>query len=147
MTAVFDKHGLNFQYPENWEIHESYARDQVLEVYLVAPSGAFWSVMAFGAEFSGEALMQNILVSLQQQYEGFESEPVRDALANIPLEGHNAHFFCLDLLVSTKMRTLQVDRHRLLIMSQAESREFEKQERVFDAISTSLLDGLQRPAR
>ncbi len=145
MTAVFNKHGLNFRFPENWEVQESFARDMALEIYLSAPSGAFWSLMAYGAEHDGDELMQNILGSIKQQYEGFEVESIKDVLSGIPLSGFNSHFFCLDLLVSNKMRTLQVGEHRLLIMAQAESREFEKQELVFDAITTSLLNGLQQP--
>ena len=145
MTAVFNKHGLNFRYPENWEVQESFAKDTALEIYLLAPSGAFWSLLAYGVEHDGDELMQNILESIKQQYEGFECESIKDFLAGIPLTGFNSNFFCLDMLVSNKMRTLLAGEHRLLIMAQAESREFEKQELVFDAITTSMLDGLQKP--
>ncbi len=143
MTAVFDKHGLHFQYPETWEIQESYAPDQALEIYLLAPSGAFWSMLAYSSDSDGSVLMRDVLDSFDQQYDGFETKATRETLADTTMNGFDSHFFCLDLLVTNKMRTLQVDEHHLLIMAQAESREFEKQEMVFNAITTSLLIGLQ----
>ncbi len=145
MTAVFDKHGLCFQYPENWEVHENYAPDQALEIYLAAPSGAFWTVLAFSSDADGSVLMQDLLNSFEQQYDQFECEPAREVLANTTLDGFDSQFFYLDFVVTNHMRTLQVDAHHLLIMAQAECREFEKQELVFNAITTSLLTGLQEP--
>jgi hypothetical protein len=143
MPAVFNKHGMNFQYPENWEVQENFAADQALEIYLLAPTGAFWSMLAFSADSNGDQLMKDVLASFDQQYDGFECAATNDVLAETRLTGFDSHFFCLDMLVTNKMRTLTVDQHNLLIMSQAESREFEKQELVFDAITTSLLTGLQ----
>jgi hypothetical protein len=143
MTARFDKHGLRFSYPENWEVHESYAENQALEIWVLAPSGAFWSLLAYEAgDLDGSELMKTALQSFDDEYEGFECEPANDILANRQLHGFDSNFFCLDLLVTNKMRTVRVDRHHWLIMSQAESREFESQEPVFDAITTSLLSDL-----
>lgn len=147
MTAVFEKHGLNFQYPENWKLQENYSPDVALELYLLAPDDAFWSLLAYPAQTSARQLMQDVLDSLNQQYEGFESEPVSEFVAQTRLEGFDSNFFCMDLLVTSKMRSVVVDQHHLLIMSQAESREFEKHEPVFRAITTSLLTGLQEAPR
>jgi hypothetical protein len=146
MTAVFDRHGLNFQYPENWELQESYAPDAALEIYLVAPSGAFWSVLAWPVGTDPDSLMQGVLDSLQEQYDGFESHAAEEEVAGNTLTGFDSHFFCLDLLVTNRMRTVRTGNHQLLVMSQAESREFEQQQLVFAAITTSLLRGLAETA-
>lgn len=145
MTAEFRKHGLNFLYPENWEVQESYSEDTALEIYLVAPSGAFWSVLVYPLETDPQALMKSVLESLNEQYQSLESHPVEETCVDRLLYGFDSHFFCLDLLVTNRMRTVTGQESRILLVCQAESREFEKLEPVFLAITTSLLNGLQEP--
>ncbi len=143
VTAVFKKHGLNFQYPENWEVQESYAPDKAIEIWLLAPSGAFWSVLAWPVHADPDELMSSVLGSLREQYDSFECQKVKGQREGLALTGYDSHFFCLDLLVTNQMRSVAIGEFQLLIMVQAESREFEQMERVFDAITTSLLRGFQ----
>ena len=147
MTAVFDKHGLHFQYPENWEVQENYAKDKALEIYVLAPSGAFWSVMLFDKEADDTALVSEVLRSIQEQYEGFEAEASEDEVYGVVLKGYNTNFFCLDMLVSNRIRSVSLENFNLLLIAQAENREFDTQKAVFDAITTSLIMGLCGPRR
>lgn len=143
MTAVFDRHGLKFQYPENWELTEEVADDdEAIEIQLLAPGGAFWSLTVLSSDASPGSLIQEMLESLESQYEGVETEAASERVGEILLEGFDSYFYCLDLLVSNRIRTLEHDGLPLVIMTQAENREFDRQELVFSAITTSLLRSL-----
>ena len=139
MTAVFEKHGLSFQYPENWELQHEIADEQTVEIQLVAPSGAFWSLLAFPNDEDPEVLMKLILDSLIQQYDSVEYVPAKESFANAEASGYDVHFFCLDLLVTTRLRYIKGTDHHLILMCQAENREFEKMDLVFKAITIGML--------
>ncbi len=143
MTAVFERHGLKFQYPENWELTEEVADDdEAIEIQLLAPGGAFWSLTVLNGEASANSLIQETLESLESQYEGAETEAASDRIDDFLLAGFDSYFYCLDLLVSNRIRTVEHDGLQLVIVMQAESREFDRQELVFSAITTSLLRSL-----
>lgn len=143
MTAVFDRHGLKFQYPENWTLTEEIADgEEVVEIQLQSPGGAIWSLTVLNGDASGESLIDEVLESLKTQYEGTESEPASEQVGDFRMEGFDSYFYCLDLLVSNRIRFVEHDGLRLLFMTQAESREFDRQELVFSAITTSLLRSL-----
>lgn len=139
MPALFDKHGLYFQYPENWELQESYAKDKALEIYITSPNNASWSVMLFDREMCADELVREVVSAIKEQYEGVEIEAAEDTLFGVALQGYDSNFFCLDLLVTNWIRAATLDDYNVLFVAQAESREFDEQRVVFDAITTSFL--------
>lgn len=147
MTAVFEQHGLRIQYPENWELQQHQAGGQAVEIQIVAPSGAFWSLLAFDRSADAEKLMQEILRSINEQYESAESNPVVEVMGRFNASGHDTFFFYLDLLITHRMRCIESGDHKLLITWQAENREFDQIEPVFQAITVSLLTELGETKR
>lgn len=139
MTAVFEKHGLNFQYPENWELQHEVNDGQSVEIQLVAPSGAFWSLLAFPDDEAAESLMKQILESLEQQYDSVEYVEANEMFGNVEASGFDVHFFCLDLLIATRLRYFKGPSHHMILMCQAENRELEQMDLVFKAITISML--------
>lgn len=87
--------------------------------------------------------MQHILNSINEQYESAEWTPTVEMLGRFNAVGYDTFFFCLDLLVSNRMRCIESGQHKLLIMYQAENREFDKMEPVFSAITVSMLSTLE----
>lgn len=146
MTAVFDQHGLRFQYPQNWQLQESHSENGALEIYLSAPSGAFWSLVVIDRATDKQQLMKHVIAALDEQYDSLEQAPATDEIAGITMSGYDIHFYCLDLLVTTCLRVADVGDLSLMLMYQAENREFDQQELVFKAITTSLLSGMTSEA-
>lgn len=146
MTAVFEQHGLRIQYPENWTLQQGQAEGQGLELQIVAPSGAFWSLLAFARQNEGEPLMQEILGNLEEQYDSVETSAVQESMGGFEASGHDTFFFYLDLLVANRMRCLSAGEHRFLIIWQAENRDFDNIEPVFQAITVGFLASLDKNA-
>ena len=54
-----------------------------------------------------------------------------------------ALFFCLDFLVRVKLQVYSTPEYKLLLWYQCEDRDFDQQEMVFRAISTTLMQSLE----
>ena len=142
MTAIYDKLGLKFLYPENWKlIDDSTESPQVIT--LETPDGSTtWSVHVYPPDVDGDAVLKETLDSLQHTYEDLEISPHHQQLGGAEASGVEAMFYCLDFLIRAEIHVLRTSDHLLLFWTQAEDRDFDKQEKVFQAISISLLQSL-----
>ncbi len=137
--AVFDKAGIHFQYPENWTLDESDALGGQRSVALFTPGGGFWSVIIHPPGEHIERLLDTVVKTMRKEYKELDVEPVIDKIGDFDLEGYDLNFYCLDLTNSAIIRVAQSPDATLLIMYQAEDREFDKMQQVFQAITISLL--------
>ena len=142
MTATYDKLGLKFLYPENWKlIDDSTESPQVIT--LETPDGVTtWSVHVYPAEADGDAVLKETLDTLQQTYEDLEISPHDLRLGELEASGVEAMFYCLDFLIRAQLHFLRTDDNLFLFWAQAEDRDFDKQQLVFQAITISLLNSL-----
>lgn len=139
MTSVFDRHGIRFQYPEGWEVVEQQADEQMASVTVQSSKSGFWSVSAHPASLTPVRLLQQALETMRQEYPGLEAEAVEQQVEDHRAPGYDMQFFCMDLLVTARVFAWQQSGRTLMVMWQAEDREFDELERVFAAISTSLV--------
>ena len=139
MTAVFDKLGIRFLYPDNWTLSVEHAQSWPRSVSVQAPGGAFWSVAIHSPPADAEELAEVVLAAMREQYDDLETEAVSEQIAGIQATGYEMHFHCLDFIVAARLRILRVDRRSLVLLYQAEDREFDQFELVFQGITSSLL--------
>ena len=139
MTVLYDRYGIQFMYPENWEVLEEEVNSWPRSVNVQSPSGAFWSITMYQSHDAPEGLNEEVLRTMRQEYQDIDAEPVSEMLAGCRVTGYDMNFYCLDLLISTSIRTFIVGDQTYLAMFQAEDREFERIESVFRAITASLL--------
>ena len=139
MAANFDKLGIHFQYPENWQLDESEALqgNQVVTVY--SPGGAFWSVMIHPPTASPETLAATALQAMREQYDELDAEEVHENVAGQDLIRYDMNFYCLDLTNTAQVRSFRAPGAAYVIFCQADDREFADIEVVFRAITTSFL--------
>lgn len=140
MSAIYDKQGLRFEYPENWTLDESAAADG--EVTVNSPEGGFWSVVVCGNSKEAAKYAESSLAVMRQEYDQLDAEPVEETIAGHRLTGYDLNFFCLDLTNTAKIRVGRTADAVLLILCQAEDREFEEVALVFSAITASLMSRL-----
>lgn len=140
MTSSFDRE-LRFQYPENWQLEEDPATGVPRTISVTAPSGAFWSVtLLLRQNLALDEMLEQYIETLDAEYSGVEQEPITEKIGQLPeLDGRDVQFFCLDLLVRSRVLTTVKGPYHLLICWQAEDREFDLLEPVFRAISFSCL--------
>ena len=138
-TATYDKSGLNFLYPENWQLVEDSMDEIPRTIVIQSPTGAFWSVDIHPFSVSREELIETVGQAMKEEYPEMESYPVMDAIDGRESVGVDLFFCCLDFVVQSRIRALQEGHATYLLTYQAEDRDFEKLEPVFRAITTSLM--------
>ena len=139
MPATYAKDGTLFEYPESWRIDTEEAGDDADTVTVYSPGGAFWSVRFEEEQREPEELVQTALDAMREEYRDLDAEPVRELVGNAELTGVDVNFYCLDLLNTALIRAVRTGRGTCFILCQAEDREFDQLEPVFQAITTSLL--------
>lgn len=141
MTATYQKHGLQFLYPGNWLLSDEGWPDLPCSISLESPDGnAFWSVHFYGLESDPDEILKETLDTLRETYPDLEISNCSADFA-IPLEsGVEAMFYCLDFLVRIRLQVVKLERFRALFWHQAEDRQFDQLEMVFQAIGISLIN-------
>lgn len=140
--AIYKKDDLSFMYPENWKLGEQ-AEDPLenspREISLVSPAGSMWVLHIFESNTPPKEILEQVVSGLDQQYEDFEYVDIEPSeIAGHPTIGGDADFYCLDFLVTARVQIIQASDQVYCVLSQAESRDFEKMSEVFLAITTSL---------
>ncbi len=83
------------------------------------------------------------LEAMQKEYKDLEVQEVDETIAGRKLWGYDLNFFLFDFTNTAQIRSLKYNRSIYTIFCQAEDREFEQIERVFQAMTISLLNGLK----
>ena len=137
MPATYNKHGVRFQYPENWALDESEINENSVTVY--APGGGFWNLIWRDLTEDPHDLALEALQTLKKEYSETEAEPASETVAGKEISGFDVSFYYVDLVNSATIRGFRTLTASYLILFQAEDRDFRQLEAVFQAITTSLL--------
>jgi hypothetical protein len=139
MTSHYDKHGISFQYPENWHLSEERISARIYCITLQSPGSGFWMLQILPAGESPDQLVRETLQSVEQEYNEVEVTPRAEDLNGTPMSGFDLHFYYLDFLVCARIRSFDLADKSCVLLFQAEDDEFDKMAPVFVAITVSLL--------
>ena len=139
MPAVFERFGVRFLYPENWSLMDLEVEDWPRTVTIQSGDTGFWTLHVYPAGQEALTLVDELAQAISQEFGELEILPAREDLGDTSAAGVDICFFCLDLLVEAKIRYVHTPSATLIWHYQAESREFERIEPVFQAIAVSLL--------
>ena len=143
MPARFERLGISFQYPDNWTLDEEDALAGGQSVTVYSPGGAFWSVTVHPPSADSGKLAEAAVEAMKQEYEELEAQAARQSLAGREMTGYDLNFYYLDLTNTAQIRCLRTDQAVYSIFCQAEDREFDQIQLVFEAMTTSLLSELK----
>lgn len=143
MTSEYIKHGIRFQYPENWEIEENEAALECQTVSLYSPSGAFWAVSTHPRSADPHQLLEAATEAMQNEYQQVEFVEITETIADHTLVGRDINFFCLDLTSTARVRCLRGDQATYTIFYQAEDQDFDENAPLFLAMTTSFLNSVR----
>ena len=139
MPAIYENLGIRFLYPENWSIVDEERDGWPRSVTVQSPETSFWTLLVYPPRQAIGPIIDHVIESIRETYEELEVLEAKETIGDIATSGVDICFFYLDLLVEAKIRVLSTPSATLLWHCQAESREFDKMEPVFQAIAVSLL--------
>ncbi len=140
MPAVYEDRGIRFLYPENWSVMDVENDGWPRSVTIQSEQTSFWALHIYPAYQEVDPLVNEVIDSIREVYEDLEILPATEKFGACETAGVDICFFYLDLLVEAKIRYLHTPAFTLVWHYQAESREFETMEPVFQAMATSLLE-------
>lgn len=144
MPATFDKLGIHFLYPDNWTLAEEQREDLSHCVTVETPGGGYWELRIFSARMNPAKLAAQVLQAMRDEYADLEAQAITEDLDDVRAVGYDMTFFCLDFVVISQIRCLCVGARTFVLTYQAESREFDRQRPVFEAMTHSLLTAKAR---
>jgi hypothetical protein len=139
MPAVYENLGVRFLYPENWSITDEEDDGFPRTVTVQSPETGFWSLHVYPPAQDLKPIVKELIRAIQAEFNEIEVLPSKETFGDIPTTGVDLAFFYLDLLIEAKIRCLRTPSATLVWLYQAESREFEAAEPVFQAIAVSML--------
>lgn len=126
-------------YPENWVLSDKGDVDLPRVVSLETPDGSIWSVHLFTPDTDPDFVIKDTVAALEETYPDLEVSTSEHKFPQHPGTAVDTIFFCLDFLVRIKLMTLQTRQYQILAWYQAEDRDFDKQEMIFHAVTTSMM--------
>ncbi|MEM9942199.1 MAG: hypothetical protein AAF939_11595 [Planctomycetota bacterium] len=144
MTATYDRLGIKFLYPENWKLIDEIDTDLPHVISLETPDGSTtWSVHVYPTDSDGDEIFKETLTTLMDTYEDCEVSKLKNEVGGHVAEGVDVLFYCLDFLIRAQIKLIQTEPYLIIVWQQAEDRDFDKQQMVFEAITISLLQAIQ----
>lgn len=142
MPAQYDRSDLKFMYPDNWVLSDPSDAEMPRVISLETPDGAIWSVHLYPPERDPDLLIKDTITALEETYPDLEISTSEHPFPKTPGTAIDTIFFCLDFLVRIKLMTLQTAQYQVMVWYQGEDRDFDKQEPIFHAVTTSLMQSL-----
>jgi len=140
MPGTFEDFGLRFLYPDNWTVQGRESDSRCEGVTLDLPAGGFFSVTRYFKHSAPEALLDEIAGAMKIEYPEIETDPI--GVSDDDDFFIESRFYYLDLLVISRSVALEVEDDLVIVQMQAESREFDGNEKVFDAVIRSLRESI-----
>lgn len=141
MPATFEDFGFRFLYPDNWALQSRDSDARCDGVTLDLPGGGFFSVTRYyNATQTPEELLNQIADAMRADYYDMETDAIQ--ISDEDDFFIESRFYYLDLLVISRLTAVEAGSDLIVVQSQAESREFDKNEAVFAAVIASLRESL-----
>lgn len=139
MPAAYESHGFSFQYPENWSVERGEDEESALQVTVLSPNTAFWSLTVYPGLRDVRVVLDEMLQAMQAEYPALEYDPADRRIGTTPLVGYDVNFYYLDLTNTALLRVFHYHDATCVVLAQCEDRELEIASKIFDAMTTSLL--------
>ena len=136
MLKTFSAMGLEFLYPDNWVVQAESESENHPGVMLDLPSGGFFTLEPVESDQSIEVLVDQIAETFKDEYGEVEAEQLQLNAVDLPgvQLAVDYRFYYLDLLIISRLMFSKISGLTYAIQFQSESRDFEKNELVINAI-------------
>ena len=139
MTSEYNRHGIQFLYPQNWQVADEQLDQTPRSVTIQSESGAFWSLDIHPFSADPAEIVASSVEAMRGEYDELEVEEMEETICGEDAVGADLSFWCLDFVVECQMRAFRHGHATFALTYQAEDREFDQLRAVFAAVTTSLL--------
>lgn len=140
MPESFTGLGLVFLYPDGWRLDDDV---EASAVTLESPSGAFMTITKIDGSTDVQTPVEQARKAMEAEYDEVELEASVKKVGNFELHGAVQRFVYLDLIVTSQLHAFSNNDCTYLVQSQAEDREMDQLQPVFEAMLTSMCRSLE----
>ena len=137
MDRVFEGHGIRFEYPEDWILHEQSSPEEIT-LTVQSPESSFWSVTLILDRPDPRRVIETILETFREEYSEIDVYPSDVRLGDQPTESCELDFVCHDLIGSAFLRAAVAPDFTLLVLYQGADLELDDTQPLLEKINNSL---------
>lgn len=137
MDRVFEGHGIRFEYPEDWILHEQTSPEEIT-LTVQSPESSFWSVTLILDRPDPRRVIETILETFREEYSEVDVYPSDVRLGDQPTESCELDFVCHDLIGSAFLRATVAPDFTMLVLYQGADLELDDTQPLLEKINNSL---------
>ena len=137
MDRVFEGHGIRFEYPEDWILHEQSSPEEIT-LTVQSPNSSFWSLTLIMDRPEPRRVLDAILDTFREEYSEIDVYPSEVRLGDQPTESCELDFVCHELIGSAFLRAVAAPDFTLVVLYQGADLELDDTQKLLEEISQSL---------
>jgi hypothetical protein len=137
MDRVFEGHGIRFEYPDDWILHEQSSPEE-LTLTVHSPDTSFWSLTLLFDRPEPRRVIDSVLDTFREEYSEIDVYPSDARLADQPTEACDLDFVCHDLIGSAFLRAVAGPDFTLLVLYQGADLELDDTQPLLEKVCRSL---------
>lgn len=135
--ASYSKHGVQFSYPDIWEIDERMEGTDVI-VTVSSVGTCFWTLRILHGCPPPPQAVDSCVEAFQEEYEDMEVTTTECKVAEMPAYSRNLQFICLELTNTVGLCSVRTTDFTLLIWWQGTDHELEEAQPMIDHMTRSV---------
>lgn len=137
MNRVFEGHGIRFEYPEDWILHEQSTPEEV-SITINSPETSFWSLTLLLDRPDPYRVIETVIDTLREEYSDVDIYSSEDRLGDLRTVARDVDFVCHELIGSAFVRAAVIPGFTLLVLYQGADFELEETQSILERVSKSL---------
>jgi hypothetical protein len=138
MDRVFEGHGIRFEYPEDWILHEQSSAEEIT-LTVQSPDSSFWSLTLMLDRPDPRRVLDTVLETFREEYSEIDIYPSEVRLGDQPTESCELDFVCHELIGSAFLRAVAAPDFTMLVLYQGADMELDDTQPLMEKINKSLL--------
>ena len=137
MDRVFEGHGIRFEYPDDWILHEQSMPDE-LTLTVQSPNTSFWSLTLLFDRPDPQRVLDSALDAFREEYTEIDIYPGEIRLNGQPTVACELDFVCHELIGSAFLRAVVAADFTLLVLYQGPDLDLDETQPLLEKLTKSL---------
>ena len=137
MHRVFEQHGVRFEYPDDWILHEESSPGEV-SITVNSPETSFWSLTLLFDRPDPYRVVETVLDTLREEYSEIDVYSSEEQLGDSRTVARDVDFVCHELIGSAFVRAAVAPGFTLLVLYQGADFELDETQSILERVSKTL---------
>lgn len=137
MDHVFEGHGIRFEYPDNWTLHEQ-ASPEEITLTVHASDTSFWSLTLILDRPDPQRVLDSVLKAFREEYSEIDVYSRDLRINDQPSSSCELDFVCHELIGKAFLSAIESPDFTLLVLSQGSDLELGELQPQLEKITGSL---------